>query len=765
MLWYLQRIPKKLAVSALAAVLLAQIFLLSYFHVFRPSFQLNPTNNAFLPSSKFQQKAAKLLRSVHTNKEKFWWTESALQHLEVEIPANKVFAASGSDGNAELFYDPRLTLAVYLDELRRIGNSAEKPVLPFHWADWADVTYSNTHTENERAKNLSCEDLASRIRGHPDPGSFCKDRNEISEPELEKMGFKSREQLPKTVIHSHCPHKYPAFNDIRVFMAKSYTMTHLPKPFKVIILNDSNSGGTFEFTVDQTQDSNQRLEHNGLAERFAVLKRKVFSRTMFHDDMINFNPTAVYQELVKTVKPRILDPVEDVMNMRHTVKSAVGSNKDLILEKHHFHYPKGSIQTQIDQYEQIQARDVFQQSYLDGLKDCANYNGTNEPTYFKMAVLDVREPRNTRKEGGWHYDWRFFNDALFFRKEGWTKVERAERAHIILERLLRNWNRFAEEKGLVSWIMHGPLLSWFWNGMMFPYDIDVDIQMPISELIRLAKDFNQTLVVENPAEGYGKYLIDVGTYIHNRERSRTGNHIDARFIDVDSGIYIDITGLSKSASRLPMLYKTKPIVRKTGPNDEVYNDRRMHFYTLPQLQPLHYSMMGGVPMYIPNQISARLRWEYEHGLDRFEYRGWFFVPKLQMWITREKLVTHFAKSDYSNGENRFDAQKMVARIKDMSDEDGLRLLQDDEILAEYYLTSKSTDWHEREKSFLFTSDGKDNVIALEDPSTRRAYDDLVGEIGFTKPFRKALYEYEVFDRLSHQKKDELIEEFVGPLEN
>ncbi|KAM9890899.1 hypothetical protein OXX79_011105 [Metschnikowia pulcherrima] len=276
MLWYVQRIPKKLAVSALAAFLLAQVFLLSYFHVFRPVVQFEPTNYATLPSLKFQQKAAKLLRSVHTNKERFWWTESALQHLEVEIPANKVFAASGSDGNDELFYDPRLTLAVYLDELRRIGNSAEMPVLPFHWADWADVTYSNTHTKNERARSLSCEDLTSRVRGHPDFGSFCKDRDGISEPELEKMGFKSREQLPKAVIYGHCPHKYPAFNDIRVFMAKSYTMTHLPKPFKVIILNDSDSGGTFEFTVDQTQDSNQRLEHNGLAERFAVSKTKNF---------------------------------------------------------------------------------------------------------------------------------------------------------------------------------------------------------------------------------------------------------------------------------------------------------------------------------------------------------------------------------------------------------------------------------------------------------------------------------------------------------
>ena len=35
--------------------------------------------------------------------------------------------------------------------------------------------------------------------------------------------------------------------------------------------------------------------------------------------------------------------------------------------------------------------------------------------------------------------------------------------------------------------MHGPLLSWYWNGLLFPYDNDIDIQMPIDELVNLAK--------------------------------------------------------------------------------------------------------------------------------------------------------------------------------------------------------------------------------------------------------------------------------------
>ena len=103
--------------------------------------------------------------------------------------------------------------------------------------------------------------------------------------------------------------------------------------------------------------------------------------------------------------------------------------------------------------------------------------------------------------------------------------------------------------------MHGPLLSWYWNGLLFPYDNDIDIQMPIDELVNLAKNYNQTLIVENPSEGYGKYLIEVNTYFHNRGISAEQNHIDARFHDVDSGIYIDITALSSSNAEVPKEYK------------------------------------------------------------------------------------------------------------------------------------------------------------------------------------------------------------------
>ncbi|KAJ8140545.1 hypothetical protein OY671_006269 [Metschnikowia pulcherrima] len=742
---------KKTVINVLIGILLVDVALMTYFQVSVPATAKELENDVFRSPTSFHKKAASLFSKITKNEEKYWQAQSELKYVVAEIPLNSITAQEGTAGPSEIYYDPRLTLAVYLTELTKIGNSGQIPTLPFHWADWVNVSMPDIKFGPSTSNQVTCQKLRNRIRLRPDVNNFCRDKDQIGDDELESLGYRNRDQLPNAVIFGHCPHENPSFNDVRVFMAKSYTMTHLPKPYKVIILTDGANEGTYEFMVNQTDGSDQRMLYSGLTERYLASTQTKVQALFSKGGVVKVSAKNAYDNLKNAVKTRILSRDEDVMRMRQTIKRSPGSSKDIFLSESHFDYPKERIQEQIERYERKGNMTIMDQSYLNGLKACSQYDGTNEPEYFKMALLDIRERKNSINDWGWHYDWRFFNDALFYEKKGWSKAERVERTNIILERLLRNWNRFAEEKGIVSWIMHGPLLSWYWDGLMFPYDVDIDIQMPISELVRLAQNYNQTLVVESPSEGYGKYLIDVGTFIHNRERAETGNHIDARFVDVDSGIYIDITGLSKSTFDLPEEYNDKHIVTKAegDHNAEVYNDRRKHFYTLPQISPLHYSMIGGVPTFIPNQIEARLNWEYDRGLVDYEFHDWYFVPKLQLWVAKDKLTRIFNDDEYQNEEKQFDIQKMVDRVRAMSDEDGLRLLQDDEVLTEYYLTSRYTEWHMHEKGLLFTEDGRDNTTALDDHNTRREYNELVGSVKFSRPLRKALFEYEAYDRLAH----------------
>ncbi|GEQ71899.1 hypothetical protein JCM33374_g5585 [Metschnikowia sp. JCM 33374] len=747
---FLNLLSRKALFSILLVILFVQALILTSFQVLGPLQEVDTALSAILSSIEFHRKAAMMLAKVDFNKDRFWLAHSDLVHLEAEVPIDQILVREDRPGPNENFYDPRLTISVYLEELRRIGNTPKLPTLPFHWVDWTDVSLLNPNSGFDQDKIKTCHDLQSHIHGNPHFSLYCKDRDGLSDDEIETLGYRNKEQLPKAVVFDHCPHENPAFNDVRVFMAKSYAMSYLPKPSKVIILNHGERTGTYEFMVSQNTSSDQRLLYSGMTERFVQSVSGMDAMAALENGgTFKFNPREVFNNLSRSVHPRHLSDDADVMNMHWTVKSRAGSDKDLSLQKENFDYPKEVIQKQIEEYEAIAERDILQQNYLDGLKHCAQYNGQNEPMYFKMAVLDINEHENSNDDWGWHYDWRFFNDALFYEKKDWTKAERVERTNIILERLLRNWNRFAEEKGIVSWIMHGPLLSWYWDGLMFPYDVDIDIQMPISELTRLAREYNQTLVIENPSEGYGRYLIDVGTYIHNRDMSDTGNHIDARFVDVDSGVSIDITGLAKSSSNLSEENLEEDAKNDGDASAAVYNDRRKHSYTLSQISPLHYSMLGGVPVYIPSAVERMLRLEFKTGLDEYEFHDWYFVPKLQLWIMKNKLAKLFNEEDYLNHEKHFDIQKMVACVKAMNDEEGLRLLKDDEILSEYYLTSRFTNWHLLEKSLLLTTDGKDNITALEEPRARQRYNRLVGKVKFSKPFRKDLFEYERFDRLAH----------------
>lgn len=720
--------------------------ILGYFRLPNPVVEIQPTLEVPKTETSFYKQATKLFSKIQTDKYRFWLADSSLRHKIAQVPSSEVFPLAGKEPE-RFYYDPRFTLAVYFEELSRLGPLEMPHTLPFHWTDWMDVTMLNSQLDTQESRRMSCESLKRKISRRPDVSYFCKNRQDFSDEEARRLGYKSKDHLPPGVVFDHCKHEHTSNNDIRVYLAKSYALTYLPKPFKVIILNKDR--GTYEFDVDQGMNPGQRMINNGMVERYAELvlqKTPEFLRK--EGGTFRVDHLKSYQKLQKAIEPTTMTYEEDVFSMHTIVTSAANIPKDVSLTEASFNYPQEWIKQQIKEYEEIQNRDVFENNYLDGLRWCSKFNGNNEPAYFKMATLNINERKNSNNDWGWHYDWRFFNDALFYEKTGWTRQERVVRTNIILERLLRNWNRFAEEKGLVSWIMHGPLLSWYWDGLMFPFDVDIDIQMPVSELVRLGKYYNQTLVVEDPTEGYGKFLVDVGTYIHNRDISTTGNHIDARFVDVDSGIYIDITGLSKSAAGLPEEYKKTPIVQKNEGDEEaeVYNDRRKHFYTFDQILPLHYSMMGGVPLLVPNQIEERLRFEYEKGLTDFEYNGWYFVPKLQLWVMTDKLAKVLPQEAITK-DGKQNRELVILGAQEMSDEQALKMLEDDEILMEYYLTHKLTSWHSEEKKYLFTEDGKDNKNLLKDVEAKSNYISLTGQIHMNKPLRKCLYEYEAFDRI------------------
>lgn len=728
-------------------------------------------------TARFQRYIKEKFKEIENNKHgKYWLANTDLTEIDIEVEISKFLKDQGElkfeDENHwlnknEIYYDPRLTLSIYLSALKhkylekfdRDGkvNHNEIIELPFNWLDWLDLTVLNDDLSKPMDQRITCHYIRQNTNNDPDPAYFCKDNSELSDEQVLELGFKQRSQLPGFIIHGHSSHDDRPFNDFRILEAKGYAFTqNLPKPLRVIML--TKEGGTFEFNVQE--NSSERLITSNLIHEY-LETHNINAKSIKPDTKVHFNHIDEFENLKKMVAPKTLSDEEDINGMYRALKKSGDSkeSKELELTKEMFHYPNSIIHDQIRFYEQENTVPLEQLSknerlYYDGLKYCSSFDEKDEPTYFKMAVIRMDDDKNRDREWGWHYDWRFFNGALNYDRDGWTERELVIRTGTILDRLLRNWYRFAEEKGIVTWIMHGPLLSWYWDGLMFPFDNDIDIQMSAVELARLARDYNQTLIVEDPSEGYGKYLIDIGTFIHNRDISLNSNHIDGRFVDVDSGIYIDITGLGKSKANPPEEYNNNELVNIHkefhDENAEVYNDRRKHFYTLDQLSPLRYSMLGGVPVYIPSTITNRIVFEYSNGLVNYEFNDWYYVTRLNLWLKQDQVIKAFNEKQIKNDKNEIDKQKLLSKINNISDKEIMKLLnQDDEILIEYYLTKELTDIHETEKQYLFDSLGRDNNELNTNKELKEKYNQLVSSFKMSKPVRKSLYDYESIEKIKH----------------
>lgn len=144
---------------------------------------------------------------------------------------------------------------------------------------------------------------------------------------------------------------------------------------------------------------------------------------------------------------------------------------------------------------------------------------------------------------------------------------------------------------------------------MLPWDWDVDTQVSHSTLQYMAKHYNRTVheYVSVDKKVKRKYLLDVNPWIWERERGDGQNVIDARWIDVRNGLYIDITGLSE----------THP---ETMPG--IWVCKNYHRYRTADLYPMRESTYEGVPAKIPYAYDKILMEEYrQKALVLTQYEG------------------------------------------------------------------------------------------------------------------------------------------------
>jgi hypothetical protein len=103
-----------------------------------------------------------------------------------------------------------------------------------------------------------------------------------------------------------------------------------------------------------------------------------------------------------------------------------------------------------------------------------------------------------------------------------------------------------------------------------------------------------------------EYLLDVNPWIWQRVRGDGQNIIDARWIDVRNGLFIDITGIAETDPK----------------NPGVHNCKNYHRYRPEDIWPLRDTTFEGVPAKIPYNFDPILVKEYGYkALVVTEYEG------------------------------------------------------------------------------------------------------------------------------------------------
>ncbi|KAJ5085889.1 hypothetical protein N7532_010660 [Penicillium argentinense] len=191
-----------------------------------------------------------------------------------------------------------------------------------------------------------------------------------------------------------------------------------------------------------------------------------------------------------------------------------------------------------------------------------------------------------------------------------------------LSALIQTYLKTMESIGAETWIMHGTLLAWWWNQkvpqtqclqqpwesghvlttrqQIFPWDNDLDVQISEPTIHFLADYYNMTEHhFHMPDEDKGRsYLLEINPHYVVKDTRDRLNVIDARWIDMSSGLFIDITAVRKDDAK------------RSGGQTEALMCKDRHHYLESQIWPLRESYFEDVPVKIPYAYVELLEEEY-----------------------------------------------------------------------------------------------------------------------------------------------------------
>lgn len=253
-------------------------------------------------------------------------------------------------------------------------------------------------------------------------------------------------------------------------------------------------------------------------------------------------------------------------------------------------------------------------------KDRSGKGGDPKDKYFHESVFHP------------HYDGRFAENVL----------PDAQR-HGYLTDLMRTYLSTMNDIGAETWIMHGSLLGWWWNRKIMPWDSDVDVQMSEGSMHYLAKYYNMTVHhFRLPGSEHGRdYLLEVNPHYLNASTSDWLNVIDARWIDTESGLFIDITTLRVDRTGEEVQVRVAENGEWESEQTPMMYCKDRHQYRYKDIFPLRRSKFEGVDVRVPYAYSELLEGEYgPRSLTNKNFANHEFDEEKQVWIPNGEYMRH-----------------------------------------------------------------------------------------------------------------------------
>jgi phosphorylcholine metabolism protein LicD len=196
--------------------------------------------------------------------------------------------------------------------------------------------------------------------------------------------------------------------------------------------------------------------------------------------------------------------------------------------------------------------------------------------------------------------------------------------------LVQSYFSTMNDIGIQTWIMHGTLMGWWWNRKILPWDSDLDVMIAESSMRYLSDYYNMTVHhFAFPDEPQGRdYLLEVNPYWVNSSTADKLNSIDARWIDMDAGLFIDITTLRPNTTAEAQGIKGMMMCKDK------------HHYRHKDIFPLRDTVFENILVKIPYAYADLLEEEYgPASLTRTRFANHHFESEIMEWIP-DPLVHH-----------------------------------------------------------------------------------------------------------------------------